>query len=71
MTLVFTRRDTLNSSLNPGKVTVGTRVPDSQFIVDLAKRFDGPIGLTSANLSAEKSTLSVEVNNEIAIKLIN
>lgn len=61
VTLVFNRRETLNPALNPNKETVGTRVPDSPFIVQLAKAFDGPIGLTSANLSSEKSTLCVEV----------
>ena len=61
VTLVFKRRDSLNPLLNPNKLTVGTRVPDSPFITRLAQHFDGPIGLTSANLSAEKSTLRVEV----------
>lgn len=61
VTLIFERRETLNPCLNPNKRTVGLRIPDSPFIVELARTFDNPIALTSANLSAEQSTLAVEV----------
>lgn len=62
MTLVLQRRDTLNPQLNPQSETVGVRIPDSPFIVDLAQSFDKPLALTSANVSNEQSTLSVEVS---------
>ena len=61
VTLIFERRETLNPCLNPDKRTVGLRIPDSPFIVELARTFDNPVALTSANLSAEQSTLAVEV----------
>lgn len=63
VTLVLKRRDSLNPSLNPTIETVGVRIPNSKFIVELAQHFDKPLALTSANVSNEKSTLAVEVSS--------
>lgn len=48
-----------NPHLNPGFSKVAIRIPDFDFIRDVAKEFGSPIALTSANRSAETSTLSV------------
>jgi hypothetical protein len=40
---------------------VGIRIPDHAFMLDLAQMFGGPLALTSANLSSQASSLSVEV----------
>lgn len=64
VTLVLKRRDTLNPRLNPGRETVGVRVPNHAFILQLMKEFKGAIALTSANISAEQSTLCVKVKEK-------
>lgn len=61
VTVVLQRRDTLNEQLNPGRPTVGVRVPDHPFVLQLLAEFKGAIALTSANISQQQSTLSVEV----------
>jgi tRNA A37 threonylcarbamoyladenosine synthetase subunit TsaC/SUA5/YrdC len=50
----------LNPELNPGTSTVGVRVPDSAFILGLARRLGQPLALTSANLSGQPSALTCE-----------
>lgn len=40
--------------------TFGFRIPDHPFILELLKRYDRPLGSTSANLSGEPAALSVE-----------
>ena len=67
VTLILRRRDALNPFLNPNNDTVGIRIPDSPFIIELAQKFDNPIALTSANVSNEKSTLAVEVTSCVKI----
>ena len=63
VTLVLKRRESLNPSLNPGRETVGVRVPDHAFTLQLMKEFSGAIALTSANISNQQSTLCVEVSS--------
>lgn len=48
-----------NPFLNPGVQKIGIRIPDFDFIRNVAKAFRSPIALTSANRSSEKSTLSI------------
>jgi len=59
VTLVFNRSSQLNHALNPGTRLLGIRIPDYQFIREVARRC-GPLALTSANRSSLKSSLSVE-----------
>jgi len=60
VTVVLNRSRKLNGALNPGNANVAVRVPDDLFIRSVAKVFDGPIALTSANTSSQPSTLNVE-----------
>ncbi|XP_013403269.1 yrdC domain-containing protein, mitochondrial [Lingula anatina] len=60
VTLVFERTAQLNPSLNPMTCLVGIRIPDHTFISSLARACGQPLALTSANVSAAGSTLSVQ-----------
>lgn len=60
VTLVMQRSGELNKDLNPFTPLVGIRIPNHAFMQDLAQTFGGPIALTSANLSSQASSLSVE-----------
>ena len=60
VTIVTERSPALNSNLNPKISSVGIRVPDFDFIRDLSNRLREPLALTSANVSGEESSLSVD-----------
>ncbi|XP_069109623.1 threonylcarbamoyl-AMP synthase-like, partial [Argopecten irradians] len=60
VTVVFTRKEELSPSLNPNVSLIGIRIPDQLFIRSLARSCQEPIALTSANISAAPSTVSVE-----------
>lgn len=45
--------------LNANDEYLGVRIPDNQFIIELAKRCSTPLALTSANLSGKMSPLKV------------
>eukprot|EP00112_Aurelia_sp_Birch-Aquarium-sp1_P018648 Seg4471.1 transcript_id=Seg4471.1/GoldUCD/mRNA.D3Y31 product="YrdC domain-containing protein mitochondrial" protein_id=Seg4471.1/GoldUCD/D3Y31 len=60
VTLVFERKAVLNPELNPSTRLVGVRIPDHQFIRETARICKEPIALTSANISASRSCLTVE-----------
>ena len=62
VTVVLERKDVLNPDLNPNKRTIGIRVPDHPFLLSLTEELGGPIALTSANVSNERSTLAVTVS---------
>ncbi|KAJ7528893.1 hypothetical protein O6H91_15G024400 [Diphasiastrum complanatum] len=49
----------LDKSLNPGILSIGVRIPDSDFIRLVARSFGGALALTSANLSGQPSTIEV------------
>jgi len=68
VTLVFNRSSNLNSKLNPRTDLVGVRIPDYSFIRHLS-RVCGPLALTSANISSQNSSLSVEEFKELWPKL--
>ena len=59
----------LSKLLNPNANNIGVRIPDEQFIIDLAKDVGVPLALTSANLSGQKSPLVVEDFQEIWPKI--
>lgn len=48
-----------NPFLNPGVHKIGIRIPDYEFIQEIAKCCEFPIALSSANKSSEKSSLNV------------
>ncbi|XP_077152057.1 threonylcarbamoyl-AMP synthase [Ranitomeya variabilis] len=60
VTLVMERSEELNKELNPYTSLVGVRIPDHAFIRQLAQICSEPLALTSANISTQPSTLSVE-----------
>ncbi len=62
VTLVFDRLPTLPTELNAGNPTIGIRIPDYKFMIELAKYCDEPIALTSANISNEQSSLNINVS---------
>lgn len=65
VTVVFTRKEELSPSLNPNVSLIGIRIPDQLFIRSLARSCQEPIALTSANISAAPSTVSVEEFREL------
>lgn len=61
VTLVLHKSEYLdNPYLNPGVSKIGIRIPNFNFIREICKHFKVPVALTSANKSAEKSTLNIE-----------
>ena len=60
VTLMFERQPSLPAHFNPGVTNVAVRIPNCSFMIDLAQRLGQPIALTSANVSNEPSTISVD-----------
>ncbi|XP_054854644.1 threonylcarbamoyl-AMP synthase [Eublepharis macularius] len=65
VTLVLERSQNLNPDLNPFTPLVGIRVPDHWFIRELAGSCATPLALTSANISAQASSLAVTEFQEL------
>lgn len=59
VTVVLKRNNRLSPFLNPGNPLVAIRVPNDDFIQKVARSFNAPIALTSANVSCEPSSLAV------------
>ncbi|XP_055920075.1 threonylcarbamoyl-AMP synthase [Eupeodes corollae] len=60
ITIVIERSANLNNRfLNPSTSKIGIRIPDFDFIKNLCEKFDQPLALTSANKSAEQSSLNI------------
>ncbi len=60
VTLMFERQSSLPSYFNPNVNNVAIRIPDCQFMIELAQRLREPIALTSANISNEPSSICIE-----------
>lgn len=60
VTLMFERQASLPSYFNPNVSNVAIRIPNCQFMIDLARRLKQPIALTSANYSNDPSSISIE-----------
>lgn len=60
VTVVFERTEDLNPDLNPGTSLVGIRIPDHKFVREISRSCQGPIALTSANVSSTQSTLNIQ-----------
>ncbi|XP_059091896.1 threonylcarbamoyl-AMP synthase-like [Tigriopus californicus] len=60
VTVIFRRKPELNLEFNPGTDLVGIRIPDHPFILAVCHQAQGPVALTSANVSSAPSTLAVE-----------
>lgn len=60
VTLVFERLENLSKNLNPQCKTVAIRIPDHDFVRSVCRLSGRPLALTSANISAGESCLSVQ-----------
>ncbi|KAF4103631.1 yrdC domain-containing protein, mitochondrial [Onychostoma macrolepis] len=58
VTLVLERSTTLNGDLNPFTKLIGVRIPDHPFMRRLCQMCGEPLALTSANVSAQTSTVA-------------
>lgn len=58
-TIILPRKPSLNPRLNPGLDNIGIRVPDHNFVMALC-HIVGPLALTSANRSGDKSPITIE-----------
>ena len=58
----------LNSNLsylvNPGLKTIGVRIPNNQFILNVVKKINKPIITTSVNIHSEKPLNNIDLINE-------
>ncbi|XP_041462234.1 yrdC domain-containing protein, mitochondrial-like [Lytechinus variegatus] len=69
VTVVFRRRTELNPDFNPSSELIGLRIPKYPFIQQLAAAVGEPIALTSANPSAQRSTLAVKEFEDLWSKI--
>ena len=60
LTLIFEKKDSVQDYVTMGKKTIGIRVPDDRFILDLIHMIGMPLLVTSANVSGEGSLLKWE-----------
>jgi len=65
VTLCLNRQPELNKRLNPDSNLIGIRIPDHPFIRGVCREVKLPLALTSANISNEKSALSIEEFSEL------
>lgn len=59
VTLVLQKSKNLSHFVNPDVQKIGIRIPDFNFIRKICRELNEPIALTSANKSAEQSTLNI------------
>ena len=55
LTLIFKKKENVEDYITQGKKTIGIRVPDDEFILDLIDSLNMPLMVTSANNSGEPS----------------
>jgi tRNA threonylcarbamoyl adenosine modification protein (Sua5/YciO/YrdC/YwlC family) len=60
VTLMFERQTLLPSYFNSNINNVAIRIPNCQFMIELAQRLQEPIALTSANISNDPSSISID-----------
>ncbi|CAM4764036.1 unnamed protein product [Rotaria magnacalcarata] len=60
VTLMFERNSSLPDYFNPNVTNVAIRIPNCQFMIELAQRLKQPMALTSANISNEPSTICID-----------
>lgn len=65
ITLIFKKKDSVDSSMTNGKETIGIRIPDDKFVLNLIDH-TGPLLVTSANLSGHSNTTTT---NEVLSQL--
>ena len=57
ITIVFNKKDEIDDYITKGLKTIGIRVPDDEWILNLIKKIGKPIMVTSANISNTGSLL--------------
>ena len=60
LTLIFKKKENIEDYVTNGKNTIGIRIPDDKWILELIDRLNTPILVTSANLSDTGSLLKWE-----------
>lgn len=60
ITIIFKKKDCVKDYVTQGKDTIGIRVPDDEFILELIKDLKKPLMVTSANISGAGSLLKWE-----------
>lgn len=60
VTLMFERQSSLPDYFNPQVTNVAIRIPDCSFMIELARRLQEPIALTSANFSNDPSSVAID-----------
>ena len=60
LTLIFNKKSNIEDYVTNGKPTIGIRVPDDEWILDLISELNQPLLVTSANLSDTGSLLNWE-----------
>lgn len=60
LTLIFNKKENIEDYVTNGKPTIGIRVPDDKWILDLINELNQPILVTSANISDTGSLLKWE-----------
>ena len=53
LTIIFKKRERLISGIAKHIATIGIRIPDNDFCIEMARAFDGPVTATSANRAGE------------------
>jgi len=59
VTVVFKRQPELNPNFNADTDLIGIRIPDHNLVRELSRSCGSPLALTSANVSAGRSTVAV------------
>lgn len=60
LTLVLKKRREVSTGIARHVETIGVRIPDNEFCIELAKAFGRPYTATSANKAGSKAELSIE-----------
>ena len=60
VTIVFHHKGKLAENLSGGRETIGLRVPDHKFVLQLLEKLDFPLVQTSANLTGDPPAKNVE-----------
>lgn len=60
LTLVLKKRPGLNTGIVKGIETIGVRIPDNDFCLELARTYGKPYTATSANKSGQTPEISIE-----------
>ena len=58
LTIVFKKKEEVPAYVTMGRDTIGIRMPDDEFILDLIEKLGKPLMVTSANISGNGSLIS-------------